>query len=67
MPPYNKKQLAIGTKIEMEHVKPSWTAQHKHQFAEGIAKQHLNEYQSYYKVLPSAERRMAAMDKKMKR
>jgi hypothetical protein len=67
MPPYDKKQLAIGTRIEMEHVKPSWTPAHKKSFAQGIAKQHLSEYQSYYKVLPGAERKMAAMDKKLKR
>lgn len=65
-PTYDKKQLAIGTKIEMEHVKPTWTPQHKHNFAQDIAKQHLDEYKSYYKVLPSAERRMAALDRKRK-
>jgi hypothetical protein len=64
---YNKKQLAIGTRIEMEHVKPSWTPQHKHNFAQGIAKQHLAEYKSYYMVLPGAEKRMAVMDRRMKR
>ena len=66
-PTYNKKQLAIGTRIEMEHVKPSWTPQHKRACAQGIAKQHLDEYKSYYQVLPGAERRMAALDRKMKR
>ena len=65
-PAYDKKQLAIGTRIEMEHVKPTWTSQHKHAFAQGIAKQHLDEYKSYYQVLPSAERRMAALDRKRK-
>jgi len=64
---YNKKQLAIGTRIEMEHVKPSWTTQRKISFAQGIAKQHLDEYKSYYQVLPGAERKMAALDRKMKR
>ena len=65
-PTYDKKQLAIGTRIEMEHVKPTWTPQHKRSFAQGIAKQHLDEYKSYYQVLPSAERRMAALDRKRK-
>lgn len=41
---FNKKQLKIGTKIEMEHTDKKW-------LAERIAKQHLCERKDYYKVL----------------
>lgn len=64
---YDKRQLAIGTKIEMEHVNPKWSAERKKRFAERIAKAHIREYRSYYMVLPWAERRMAAIDKRMKK
>lgn len=64
---YDKRQLAIGTKIEMEHVNPNWSSTRKKHFAERIAKQHLQEFKSYYVVLPWAERRMAAIDAKRKR
>lgn len=64
---YDKRQLAIGTKIEMEHVNPKWSADKKKRFAERIARQHLQEFKSYYIVLPGAERRMAAIDARMKR
>jgi len=63
---YDRKQLRIGTAIEMEHVKKTWTAQHQQRFAQNIAKAHLREYRSYYMVLPSAEKRMAAIDKRMR-
>lgn len=64
---YDKRQLAIGTRIEMEHVKPHWSADKKKRFAQNIAKAHLREYKSYYMVLPGAERRMAMIDARMKR
>ncbi len=64
---YDRKQLAIGTRIEMEHVQPGWSQERKQRFAEGIAKQHLREFKSYYMVLPGAEKRMAAIDKSMQK
>ena len=38
---YTKKELKIGTKIEMEHTKHKW-------LAERIAKDHLEEFPKYY-------------------
>jgi len=49
---YNKKELAIGTKIEMEHTTSKKKAEH-------IAKQHLTEYPHYYtKGLIPMERKL---------
>lgn len=62
---YDKKQLRIGTKIEMEHANPKASKEYNQRRAERIAKQHLSEYKSYYMILPGAERRMAAVDKQM--
>jgi hypothetical protein len=64
---YDRRQLSIGTRIEMEHVDPRWTQEHKKRFAEKIARQHLAEFKSYYMVLPGAEKRMAAIDKSMQK
>ena len=64
---YNKKQLAIGTKIEMEHATPTSSPEYNKRRAIRIAKQHLKEYKSYYIVLPVAEKRMAAIDRAMKK
>lgn len=64
---YNRNYLKIGMKIEMEHVNPHWTPEHKKRFAEKIAKDHLREYKSYYAVMPWAESKMKAIDRSMKR
>lgn len=64
---YDKKQLRIGTKIEMEHANPRASPEYNKKKAERIAKQHLGEFKSYYMILPGAERRMAAVDKQMAR
>lgn len=43
---FNKTQLNIGTKVEMEHTSDP-------EIAEQIAKAHLSERKDYYKVLKS--------------
>ena len=54
---YTKKELKIGTKIEMEHTKNRW-------FAEKIAKDHLKEYPNYYtKGLIPMEKRLKRLKK----
>lgn len=53
------RQLAIGKKIEMEHT-------NNPKEATTIATHHICEFGSYYKVLPQAERKMAALDRKAK-
>ena len=48
---YNKKQLGIGTKIEMEHTNNPEVAQR-------IAMDHLEEYQDYYVHLRKMEKKL---------
>lgn len=49
---FNKKELAIGKKVEMEHTKST-------KVAERIAKQHLCEFPKYYsKGLIPMEKRL---------
>lgn len=48
---YNKKQLMIGTGIEMEHTR------HR-ELAKMIAKDHLDEFPDYYKHLVPMERKL---------
>lgn len=54
---YSKRDVAYGTKVEMEHTKDRKTAR-------GIAIQHLNEHVTYYRVLPAAESVMTMMEHK---
>ena len=51
---YNKKELKIGTRIELEHTKSK-------KVAGRIAKDHLNEYSNYY------TKGLLPMEKKLKR
>ena len=54
---YNKKELKIGTRIEMEHTKSK-------KVAGRIAKDHLREYSNYYtKGLIPMEKRLKKMNK----
>lgn len=55
----DSKQLAIGTKHEMEHTKSERTARR-------IARDHLAEHPEYYKVLPLAEKMMTARERDIK-
>ena len=49
---YNKKELKIGTRVEMEHTKSK-------KVAERIAKDHLREFPKYYTMgLLPMERRL---------
>lgn len=48
---FNKRQLRIGTKIEMEHTR-------SRKMAERIAKQHLMESPNYYIELKRMEKRL---------
>lgn len=48
---FNKKQLKIGTKIEMEHTR-------NRAVAEDIAKTHLLEGKNYYQLLKKMEKRL---------
>jgi hypothetical protein len=48
---YDKRQLRIGTRIEMEHTRSRRTAA-------AIAKHHLAESADYYRELPKMERRL---------
>jgi len=48
---YDKKQLSIGTKIEMEHTRSKKTAKR-------IAKHHLDEYPTYYVELIKMEKKL---------
>jgi len=48
---YNKTQLRIGTKIEMEHTRSK-------KVAERIAKDHLGEFTNYYTELKKMETRL---------
>ena len=57
---YNKTQLKIGTKIEMEHTKNK-------EFAEKIAKDHLDEFPNYYTALVKMENRLKRKKIRMKR
>jgi len=47
---YNPKQLALGTKVEMEHTKIDF-------IAEKIAQDHLNEDENYYTKLLRMEKK----------
>lgn len=53
---YNKKQLKIGTKIELEHTRNKTVAKR-------IAKHHLDEHPRYYIELGKMERKLE-QDKK---
>lgn len=55
----DSKQLAIGTKHEMEHTTSERTARR-------IARDHLREHPTYYKVLPIAEKAMTRSEAKIK-
>ena len=48
---YNKHQLDIGIKIEMEHTKDK-------KIAKSIAKDHLDEHTDYYKELVKMEKKL---------
>jgi hypothetical protein len=50
--PFDRRQLAIGTRIEMEHTRIR-------SVAATIAKHHLDEFPDYYRELPKMERRLA--------
>ena len=54
---YNKTQLRIGTRIEMEHTKSK-------KVAEKIAKDHLREYPDYYTALVKMEKQLKRKHKK---
>ena len=58
---YNKKELKIGVRIEMEHTKSK-------KVAEKIAKDHLKEFSNYYSkgVLPMEKRLKKLNLKKLK-
>ena len=51
---YNKTQLRIGTKVEMEHTKSK-------KVAGKIAKDHLNEFPNYYTHLVKMEKKLKSM------
>lgn len=53
----DRRWLAVGTKIEMEHTKDRRVARQ-------IATHHLIEHPTYYRVLPAAESAMTAMEQK---
>lgn len=55
---YNKKQLRMGIKVEMEHTKSK-------RVAEKIAKDHLREFKGkpYYTYLLKMERKLKRMKK----
>lgn len=48
---FNKKQLALGTKIEMEHT-------NNRRIAKQISKDHLVEHPNYYRELIKMENRL---------
>jgi len=52
---YNKRQLRMGTKIEMEHTKSK-------RFAQKIAKDHLREFPNYYTHLIKMEKKLKSME-----
>jgi hypothetical protein len=54
---FNKRQLSIGTKVEMEHTNSKRIAQR-------IAMDHLTEYPDYYKELTKMERKLEKRNKK---
>ena len=54
---YTLQDVAIGTKIEMEHTRDR-------RVARGISVQHLNEHSTYYRVLPMAEQMMSLQENK---
>ena len=56
---YNKTQLKLGTKIEMEHTKNP-------RFASKIAKDHLDEFPDYYTHLIKMENRLKKEHRGMK-
>ena len=53
---YNKKELAIGTEMEMEHTKSK-------KRAETIAKHHLIKYPNYYTSLKKMEKSLTVRTK----
>lgn len=55
----DRKQLEIGAKHEMEHTDSPRTARR-------IARDHLREHPTYYKVLPVAEKMMSSQEKNIK-
>lgn len=55
----DRKQLDIGTKHEMEHTTSERTARR-------IARDHLREHPTYYKVLPIAEKAMTRNEKNIR-
>lgn len=57
---FDKRQLAIGTRVEMEHTNSRC-------LAKKISKTHLHEFPNYYHFLTIAERQMAADMKKRRR
>lgn len=54
---YNPRQLAIGTKIELEHTNNRLVAKR-------IAKHHLDEHPNYYIELIKMERKLKLQSKK---
>jgi len=56
-PKYTRRDIAAGTKHEMEHTKDRKQAR-------VTAIQHLNQHPTYYKVLPMAEQFMAIQENK---
>ena len=50
---YNKAQLKMGTRIELEHTKSK-------KLAERIAKDHLREHPEYYKYLAKMKKKLKA-------
>jgi len=53
---YNKTQLRIGSKIELEHTNNKKVAQK-------IAKDHLNEFPTYYTALVKMEKQLSRRKK----
>lgn len=56
---YDKRQLRMGTKVEMEHTTSRRKAKH-------IAKQHLEEIPKYYTYLNQLEKKHMKKPKKIK-
>ena len=54
---YNKTQLKIGSKIELEHTKNK-------KLATKIAKDHLREFPNYYTYLVKMENKLKKMNKR---
>jgi hypothetical protein len=54
---YTGGDIALGTKIELEHTRDR-------RLARNISIQHLNEHYTYYRVLPAAEQFMSILENK---